>query len=94
MGFNNSRRASAFSALFIIVLVAAANAASPYNGGHFDDRKNEITECTLLCVNQYLCSCNVSDFYKRNRCCQEYCKAKCGDGAIGSCGDLPTRPNC
>ena len=96
MGFNKSRSASASSSLFIffLVLVAAATAAPPRNGGRFDHRKNEISECTLLCVNEYLCSCNVSDFGKRNQCCEEYCKAKCGDGAIGSCGDLPKKPNC
>lgn len=90
MSFNNSRSASASSALFILVLIAAAAAAPPHNGG----RKDEISECTLLCVNEHLCSCNVSDFGKRNQCCQEYCNAKCGDGAIGSCGDLPKKPDC
>lgn len=82
------------AAVFLLVLTIATNAAPPYRVGGFEQGKNEIDECTLLCVNEYLCACNVSDSERRNQCCQDYCNAKCGSGAIGSCGDLPKKPNC
>lgn len=82
------------AAVFLLMLIVAANAALPHNVGGFEQRKNEIDECALLCVNEYLCACNVSNSEKRYQCCLDYCTKKCGSGAVGSCGDLPEKPNC
>lgn len=95
MAITSTRSASivvSTAVVFMFVLTIAANTYSSV--GSFEEEKNEVDECRLLCINEYLCSCDVSDAGKRNQCCKDYCNAKCGSGAIGSCGDLPKKPNC
>ncbi|KZV07125.1 hypothetical protein F511_45395 [Dorcoceras hygrometricum] len=93
MAFKSSK-ATSIAALFFAIL-AVISMAEPWQtkvpatgtpNGSFGNEKDEKNECFLLCINKYLCVCDIDD---RIMCCRDYCMAKC---ASGSCGDIPKMP--
>ncbi|KAL9175989.1 hypothetical protein ABFS82_02G149000 [Erythranthe guttata] len=88
---------TALSVLMLVaVCTAAAAAPPPKSGGGVAARvgheKVEREACYLLCVNGYLCVCNLSEVNPRVNCCVDYCASKCG--GRNECGDVPKKPNC
>ncbi|KAL7121127.1 hypothetical protein ACP275_02G163500 [Erythranthe tilingii] len=88
---------TALSVLMLVAVYTASAAAPPPKSGGGEvarvfHEKVERDACYLLCVNGYLCLCNLSDADQRVNCCVNYCASKCGGG--NECGDVPKKPNC